>query len=156
MSLSKSLFKGESTMHVQLAISETIHQVFVTIHGPQLTPAIKELQQNIEALTNQQFINAFQDRSLIKLPLQSVSRFYTANKRLYCETTTGAYLVHSHLHTLMDQLTPHQFLRISSSEIVRIACVKNFTLTKWGSFQVNLTTGHNSYRLLTSKSGPPI
>lgn len=106
ISLSKSLFKGESTRHVQLTISETIHQVFVTIHGPQLTPAIKELQRNIEALTNQQFINVFQDRSLIKLPLQSVSRFYTANKRLYCETTTGAYLVHSHLHTLMDQLPP--------------------------------------------------
>lgn len=117
----------------------------MTIHGPQLTPAIKELQRNIEALTNQQFINVFQDCSLIKLPLQSVSRFYTANKRLYCETTTGAYLVHSHLHTLMDQLPPHQFLRISSSEIVRIACVKNFTLTKWGSFQVNLTTGTTTY-----------
>ena len=37
-------------MHVQLTISETIHQVFVTIHGPQLTPAIKELQRNIEAV----------------------------------------------------------------------------------------------------------
>lgn len=143
-------------MQVQLAISATIRQVFVTIHGPKLTSAIKKLQQNIEALTNQQFINTFQDCLLIKLPLQSVSRFYTANKRLYCETTTSTYLIHSHLHTLMDQLPPHQFLRISSSEIVRIVCVKNFTLTKWGSFQVNLTTGHRSYRLLMSKSGPPI
>lgn len=51
-------------MHVQLAISATIRQVFVTIHGPQLTSAIKEPQQNIEALTNQQFIHVFQDRSL--------------------------------------------------------------------------------------------
>ncbi|RDG11977.1 LytTR family transcriptional regulator [Lactiplantibacillus paraplantarum] len=29
--------------------------------------------------------------------------------------------------------------------MVRIAGIKNFTLTKWGSFQVNLTTGTVTY-----------
>ena len=132
-------------MQVQLAISKTIHQIFITVHGPQLTPEIKQLQQSIEELTNQQFIDGYRDRRLTKLPLQSIIRFYIADRRLYGETATGNYVIHSRLNYLMTHLPPHLFLRISSSEIVRIAYIQSFALTKWDSFQFNLTTGTFTY-----------
>lgn len=132
-------------MQVTLAISKTIKQLFITIHGPEETPEIHQLKQSIEQLTSQLFINGFQDHQLVKLPTLSITRFYTANKQIYCETPQGTFLVHERLYELMSMLSDQLFLRISSSEIIRIACIKSFELTKWGTFQVNLTTGGTTY-----------
>ena len=73
--------------------------------------------------------------------LRSIIRFYIADRRLYGETATGNYVIHSRLNYLMT----HLFLHISSNEIVRIAYSQSFALTKWSSFQVNLTTGASTY-----------
>jgi len=132
-------------MQVTLAISKTIKQIFVTVHGPEETPEIKQLKQSIEHLTNQLFLNGYRERQLVKLPILSINRFYTANKQVYCETSKGIYLIHKRLYELTALLPEQLFLRISSSEIVRIACIQSFELTKWGSFQVNLTTGKTTY-----------
>lgn len=132
-------------MQVTLAISETIKQVFITIHGPKETQAIHQLKQSIEQLTNQLFINGYQQHRLVKLPVLTITRFYTADKQVYCETPQGTYLIHERLYELTALLSNQLFLRISSSEIIRISCIKNFELTKWGSFQVNLTTGTTTY-----------
>lgn len=133
-------------MNVIIKIAHQLKRPFVTIQAPADTPGIQQLKRHIETFETPLLLNAYQDdHRLVKIPARTVTRFYTANKVVWCETADGRYRLRERLYELERQLPTDLFLRISSGEIVRIACIHKFTLTPTGTFQVQLTNGTTTF-----------
>lgn len=132
-------------MQVMVEVATKLKQAFLTIHAPAETPEIAQLKTTLEQVTQPLWLVGYQEKRTTQLAVLTVTRFYTADKQVWAETPTGTYLIHWRLYELMARLPERLFLRISSGEIVRLACIQHFELTRTGSFQVKLTTGATTF-----------
>ena len=60
-------------------------------------------------------------------------------------TDKGEYTVRLRLYELEERLNPHQFVRISNSEIINLKRVNNFDLSFTGTIRVKLSNETVTY-----------
>jgi len=70
---------------------------------------------------------------------------YASNHKVLAVTGQGEYLLQRRLYEIEAQLNPHQFIRISNSEIINIKKVKHFDLSFTGTICVMLANGSKTY-----------
>lgn len=132
-------------MRIELNIAKEIIEPFITINATKQDQTIIDLQSAIEDITQEVEVISRTSDKVVRIPLASVIRFYTDNKRVVCESTIGSYYIQKRIYELVESLSKKQFVKLSSGEIVRTACIREFELSKRGSYLVLLTNGKTTY-----------
>ena len=92
-----------------------------------------------------QMIAGFQNDQLRVLEQDEIFRVYTANNKVFANTSDGDYSLRLRLYELEERLEKNDFVRISNSEIINIRKVKAFDLSFAGTICVKLIDGTVTY-----------
>ena len=76
---------------------------------------------------------------------EELIRIYAASGKVFAVTGKGEYTLRLRLYELEERLSPHQFVRISNSEIIHLKKAVNFDLSFAGTIYVKLSNGTVTY-----------
>ncbi|ANZ58384.1 hypothetical protein BGL34_00180 [Fructilactobacillus lindneri] len=125
-------------MKIYFNIKDSFIDPFVTINAKEKTKSLEELAVDIERITKQKLIYGYVDNQKFAIPLQEIIRFYTYQNIVYCKTDRQNYRIKQRIYQLNNLLSAKEFVQISSSEVVNLDYVKQFSLSKLGSYEVRL------------------
>lgn len=72
-------------------------------------------------------------------------RIYASAGKVLAVTPKGEYVLRLRLYEIEERLPPHQFVRISNSEIIHLKKVDSFDLSMTGTICVKLANGTITY-----------
>ncbi len=72
-------------------------------------------------------------------------RIYASAGKVLAVTPKGEYVLRLRLYEIEERLPPHQFVRISNSEIIHLKKVDSFDLSLTGTICVKLVNGTVTY-----------
>ncbi len=138
---------GAGTMRIVTEIIAKLVEPLITIQAPRQDAQLEALTTTVAQATEAVTLVGYRQQRVKRIPSYLIKRCYSANKKLYCEVVDEdePYELHQPLYQVVQLLPVTLFLQISQAEIVRIASIKNFSLTKTGTYQVNLTDGTTTY-----------
>ena len=122
-------------INVRTNISKEFKNIEITINAPEKTEQVLEIE-NILLNLNSGNINeviGMQGNSLYILNVSDIVKFYSDEKKNYCKTADGDFVIKEKLYFLEDNLPNDKFIRISNSVIVNIEKVKCFDTSILGS-----------------------
>lgn len=133
-------------MIVKFDLANKFKKTFITINTDKKTVELENLRKNIQYLVNDWQIQGYQSNNRRMIPIYQIIRFYTESKNVVCETTDQEiYRVHQRIYELNRILPKDSFIQASSSELVNINSIYDLSLTKTGTYQINLTNGKSTY-----------
>ncbi|HAT54350.1 MAG TPA: hypothetical protein DCW31_03760 [Lactobacillus sp.] len=132
-------------MKIEFDILTTILEPFITIHAAKKTQQLEQLGDEIQRLTTNLTLTGYREDTRKVLSVLEINRIQTNGKHVVCQTLDGAFELHQRLYELADTLPHDLFIRISNSEIIRIAWIKEFALTPTGMYKVILRDGQQTY-----------
>ena len=132
-------------MFVKLNLSPDIQEEFIEINAKRKTQAISSLTIAISQLISTQQLVGYQNQRRKAISFYQVVRIFTENRQLICQTLTGCYRIRYRLYELKELLPSRLFIQISSSEIVNLSQIKDFSLSKTGIYQVELLDGSQTF-----------
>lgn len=132
-------------MFVKLNLSPDIQEEFIEINAKRKTQAISSLTIAVSQLISTQQLIGYQNQRRKAISFYQVVRIFTENRQLICQTLTGYYRIHYRLYELKELLPSRLFIQISSSEIVNLSQIKDFSLSKTGIYQVELLDGSQTF-----------
>ena len=132
-------------MMINFNIAKKFVQPFITINAAEKNSEIENLAQSIDRLTDGWQIQGVIDGRKTMLSVYQIISFHTAGKDVVCQTEDLEYKVNQRIYELIQTLPKNQFVQISSSEIINVSSIKDLTLTKTGSYQINLNNGQTTY-----------
>lgn len=132
-------------MFVKLNLSPDIQEEFIEINAKRKTQAISSLTIAVSQLISTQQLIGYQNQRRKAISFYQVVRIFTENRQLICQTLTGYYRIRYRLYELKELLPSRLFIQISSSEIVNISQIKDFSLSKTGIYQVELLDGSRTF-----------
>ena len=106
----------------------------------EVTRIVRRLSEEIP-----QVISGTRDGKLEVLEPEELIRIYAASGKVFAVTGKGEYTLRLRLYELEERLSPHQFVRISNSEIIHLKKVVNFDLSFAGTIYVKLSNGTVTY-----------
>lgn len=106
--------------------------------------AVKNLTEKLSEDTPQVISGRRNDRIEILEPADLI-RIYANTGKIFAVTDKGEYTVRLRLYELEERLNPHQFVRISNSEIINLKRVNNFDLSFTGTIRVKLSNETVTY-----------
>ncbi len=101
---------------------------------------VKRLSEDIP-----QIISGSKDDKIEVLRQEDLIRIYAGSGKIFAVTDRGEYTLRLRLYEIEERLNPHQFIRISNSEIINLKKVRNFDLSFTGTICVKLSNGSTSY-----------
>ena len=101
----------------------------------------------LNKLSNQapQIISGSKDNKIEVIEQADLIRIYASSGKVFAVTHKGEYALRLRLYEIEERLPPHQFVRISNSEIINLKNVNNFDLSFTGTICVKLTNGTITY-----------
>lgn len=129
----------------------------------EINPAVEDTKVLITAKEKNQFINdlvdvlsnyskkkinsltAYINDKVYFIDVAEILRIYTANQKVYIQTSEAEYLIKYRLYELEDLLDSKRFLRISNSEIVNIKKISNIDLNIIGKICIHLSGNIQTY-----------
>ncbi len=101
----------------------------------------------LSKLSNQtpQIISGSKDNKIEVIEQADLIRIYASSGKVFAVTHKGEYALRLRLYEIEERLPPHQFVRISNSEIINLKNVNNFDLSFSGTICVKLTNGTTTY-----------
>ncbi len=90
-------------------------------------------------------ISGSKDSKIEVLEQDDLIRIYASGGKVFAVTHKGEYALRLRLYEIEEQLPPHQFVRISNSEIINLKNVNNFDLNFTGTICVKLSNGTITY-----------
>ena len=127
-------------MEVEIRIDPTLEQPKLVIHAPQETPELRQLADQLSALSLGPLQVWEEERSYL-IQQSDFLRFYTQGKGVCAQTAEKTYSVRLRLYELEEQLDPLRFVRISNSEIINLDAVTAVDLSLTGTICMTLN-GH--------------
>jgi len=106
---------------------------------PQLEAIIKQLQ-NLDF----RLIGSL-DEKKYRLDFAEITTIYAADKKVFAATDDQQEYSLSETLTVLSEKLPHNFLRISHSEIVNADKIKYFDFTFAGKIKISFRNGQHSY-----------
>lgn len=88
-----------------------------------------------------QIISGSKDNKVEVIELEDLIRIYTSSGKVFAVTHKGEYALRLRLYEIEARLPPHQFVRISNSEIINLKNVNNFDLSFTGTICVKSANG---------------
>ena len=92
-----------------------------------------------------QIISGSKDNKIEVIELEDLIRIYASSGKVFAVTHKGEYALRLRLYEIEERLPPHQFVRISNSEIIHLKNVNNFDLSFTGTICVKLANGTITY-----------
>lgn len=92
-----------------------------------------------------QIISGSKDSKIEVIEQADLIRIYASAGKVFAVTPKGEYALRLRLYEIEKQLPPHQFVRISNSEIINLKRVNNFDLSFTGTICVKLSNGAVTY-----------
>lgn len=134
-------------INIRTNISKEFNNIEVMINAPEKTEQVVEIEN---ALLNLNFGNiseiiGIQGNSLYILNVSDIIKFYSDEKKNYCKTSEGDFVIKEKLYFLEDNLPKDKFIRISNSVIVNIEKVKCFDTSILGSIIIKFKDNTQEY-----------
>lgn len=131
-------------MQVEIKIDPSQPEPKVVITAASMT---EEVNRIVRRLSDEipQVISGTRDGKLEVLEPEVLIRIYAASGKVFAVTGKGEYTLRLRLYELEERLSPHQFVRISNSEIIHLKKVVNFDLSFAGTIYVKLSNGTVTY-----------
>lgn len=126
-------------MKVTFHLAEKFVDPFISINAQRESPSLLKLSVAIDRLVNQTTIVGYVENHETTIPLYRILRFYTQDKHVVCETLEGQYQVHRRLYQIRELVEQQDFIAISNAEIINRTAIESFSLTRGGSYSINLT-----------------
>lgn len=92
-----------------------------------------------------QIISGSKNNKIEVIEMEDLIRIYASCGKVFAVTHKGEYALRLRLYEIEERLPPHQFVRISNSEIINLKNVNNFDLSFTGTICVKLTNGTITY-----------
>lgn len=92
-----------------------------------------------------QIISGSKDNKIEVIEQADLIRIYASSGKVFAVTHKGEYALRLRLYEIEERLPPHQFVRISNSEIINLKNVNNFDLSFTGTICVKLANGTTTY-----------
>ncbi len=107
----------------------------------------EEVNIILNKLSNQapQIISGSKDDKIEVIEQADLIRIYASSGKVFAVTHKGEYALRLRLYEIEERLPPHQFVRISNSEIINLKNVNNFDFSFTGTICVKLTNGTTTY-----------
>ncbi len=131
-------------MQVEVKIDSSYTEPKITIFTACMSEDVKNLIEKLSEDTPQVISGRRNDRIEILEPADLI-RIYANTGKIFAVTDKGEYTVRLRLYELEERLNPHQFVRISSSEIINLKRVNNFDLSFTGTIRVKLSNETVTY-----------
>ena len=129
-------------MKIRLDISSEYREKEIIIRANKKDEEVAEILRNLQEIdTKLHNINGYLDNTVYSLSTQDILFFETNDRNVYAHTKDNAFLIHSRLYELEENL-PDNFLRISKSAILNVDEIKSLTQSVMG----NLIQFRDSYK----------
>ena len=101
----------------------------------------------LSKLLNQtpQIISGSKDNKIEVIEQADLIRIYASNGKVIAATRKGEYALRLRLYEIEERLPPHQFVRISNSEIINLKNFNSFDFSLSGTICVKLADGTATY-----------
>lgn len=109
-----------------------------------MTEEINDIIKKLSAHAPQ-IISGSKDQRIEVLEETDLIRVYANTGKVYAVTSNGEYMLRLRLYEIEEKLNPHQFVRISNSEIINLKKVDHFDLSFTGTICVKLSNGTTTY-----------
>lgn len=131
-------------MQVEIKIDPSQPEPKVIITAASMTEEVNRIVRRLSEVIPQ-VISGTRDGKLEVLEPEELIRVYAASGKVFAVTGKGEYTLRLRLYELEERLSPHQFIRISNSEIIHLKKVVNFNLSFAGTIYVKLSNGTVTY-----------
>lgn len=131
-------------MQVEIKIDPSQPEPKVVITAASMTEEVNRIVRRLSEVIPQ-VISGTRDGKLEVLEPEELIRVYAASGKVFAVTGKGEYTLRLQLYELEERLSPHQFVRISNSEIIHLKKVVNFDLSFAGTIYVKLSNGTVTY-----------
>ena len=131
-------------MQVEIKIDPSQPEPKVVITAASMTEEVNRIVRRLSEVIPQ-VISGTRDGKLEVLEPEELIRIYAASGKVFAVTGKGEYTLRLQLYELEERLSPHQFIRISNSEIIHLKKVVNFDLSFAGTIYVKLSNGTVTY-----------
>ncbi|USS85113.1 LytTR family transcriptional regulator [Fructilactobacillus myrtifloralis] len=132
-------------MKVEFDLQSQFAHPFATLHAKRRDAELVKLATELEQWGKPRVLTGYQHQQAFAIPIADIRRIYTEAKAVYAETQTGKYRLQQRIYQLRAILPGHQFIQISSAEIVNVALIARLSLSRTGQYEVRLKTGQVSY-----------
>lgn len=130
-------------------------QLEVKIDGAYVEPKVvvltASMTEEVQTILNKlsehapQIISGSRDNKIEVIEQADLIRVYAGAGKVYAVTHKGEYALRLRLYEIEERLPPHQFVRISNSEIINLKNVDSFDLSFTGTICVKLSNGTVTY-----------
>lgn len=131
-------------MKVSIQIHDRFTEPQILICNHTVTDEVRKLQDSINQVVNKT-VAAYTENGIYRLPYESFIRFYAEKQKVYAQTKSENYTLHIRLYELEQELSEHDFVRISNSEIVNIKKIKSLDTSITGTIKMFLEGGIETY-----------
>ena len=112
-------------MQMEIKIEDSCKEPKVIILTASMTEEvnsiIKKLSEDVP-----QIITGIKNEKIEVLEQSDLIRVYASSGKVFAVTDNGEYTLRIRLYEIEERLNPHQFVRISNSEIINLKRVDNF------------------------------
>ncbi len=131
-------------MQVEIKLDSSCGEPKITITTASMTEEIHNILKRLSE-DPAPIITGIKDEKIEVLEQTDLIRIYACGGKVFAVTDKGEYVLRLRLYEVEDRLAPHQFVRISNSEIINLKKVSNFDLSFTGTICVNLSNGTVTY-----------
>lgn len=131
-------------MQVEIRIDGAYPEPKVVILTATVT---EEVNQLVKKLSGDApcILSGMKDGKIEVLEPAELIRVYAGTGKVYAVTEKGEYVLRLRLYEAEQRLNPHQFVRISNSEIINLKKIDYFDLSFTGTICVKLRGGTVTY-----------
>jgi DNA-binding LytR/AlgR family response regulator len=126
----------KSTMKIEVKIDEAFKEPKVIIITDEVT---EEIQSMIKRISESMKLTVYSEHTVNVIGVDDIIRIYTANKKVYVQTTKDTYSIRMRLYEMEEKLSNQHFVRISQSEIINRDHIESMDISLTGTIGVLLT-----------------
>ncbi|MHC5268467.1 LytTR family DNA-binding domain-containing protein [Enterococcus sp. LJL98] len=128
-------------MEVKFEKNHLLEDHLVLIQAKEKTAEIESIIGKIE--NTKTVLRCSHNDQNFMVPCNEFIRFFSANKRIYGETSSSEYLFPYRLYEL-DTMLQSNFIRISNTEIINVNFIKSLELTSSGIIIIYFKNGNQT------------
>lgn len=131
-------------MEVEIKIDSSYTDPKILILTASMTSEVRDIVKKLSGDTSQ-IISGHKGDKLEILEQADIIRIYANSGKVFAVTDKGDYVLRLRLYEAEERLPPHQFIRISNSELINLKKVVHFDLSFTGTICVRLSNGTTTY-----------
>ncbi|MCM1423657.1 MAG: LytTR family transcriptional regulator [bacterium] len=131
-------------MQFEVKIDSSYIEPKVMILTASMTEDVAVLLNKLSDQT-QQILTGSKDHKIEVIEQADLIRIYAGSGKVFAVTHKGEYVLRLRLYEIEERLPPHQFVRISNSEIINLKKVHHFDVSYTGTIGVKLANDTVTY-----------